>query len=878
MRFTSYFTGAALCLLLSATAHAEGPIPAPKLQLDQYVYTVPEGYSPPGVGPSGIESLNGQLKRLHYPFFVVFVDKLPNLTSEHQEDARQRGFRGDRDTLLVEYGTAMLAEDWAMTQGELQVPFNSSTDTVFVLSWQPRKFAWVPGGDRRARLGLEKGALKQFEGHFIRAVKSSPKDPVGGIANLANAFDNHVFEYTDPGRIAARKEAAERAAQAKRLATARGNLDEQIGRLATLLKADPDHLPDDVSSYKSLLAKARGVRTAEVPADMNQEAASMKPSVDVLDKHVEASQTKALWSLVGTSIQWAVIFGVFLFIFWWVRRRVASLASLGADFEEAYQGWADKLNHGQSRYVDFFLDRDDLIAMDDAVGKTKALRDTTTAEVDAIYLAIRAMEKHIEGCKAMASKANFFTFDPIRTALLDIDGTFTFDTGKINRNDLFGPPTETITVTPSDFADSLRRRYETCIAGWNDLKAAAEYRLQGAFEHFPHAGMDQIIERANKADVPEHWYADHPLAGEDEADKVVWEDTDELRWVDPVAYRDRIEELRAKQTEVQDRLDGIFAALHSVNQARVESLNIGDTVVDAEDDPVVTLDQARSGEAKLAGLLTGDDLQAVVNQANDVCDLYRKAKRQSAEIQAAVQGAAAAISTAEVAIATADKGLTEVISKVKAASKVHTNIGPANDHLTAGHRLLRSAMGHAKRSLELQDGLHHLDARRLADQATGEAKSAHKRSQEAEALCTKLDRDKVAFEKKLKQMGDIRSEHESTIRRHNGSTSRLGAFQAPNTGTDLLDYMALAAILNRQEREWEAASTQARREYEAEQARIRRKKAEEERRRRDEEAAARRRRSSYSSSSSSSSFGGGGFGGSSGSSGGGGFGGSSGSW
>lgn len=101
-------------LFLPATAMAyKGSIPPPRLVPDQYVYTIPPGYTPEGLSAMQQQQLNGELRRLHFPFYVVILQDLPRLGDAQYSYARSNGFTGDDNKLRIEVGTAMLMEDWA---------------------------------------------------------------------------------------------------------------------------------------------------------------------------------------------------------------------------------------------------------------------------------------------------------------------------------------------------------------------------------------------------------------------------------------------------------------------------------------------------------------------------------------------------------------------------------------------------------------------------------------------------------------------------------------------------------------------------------------------------------------------------------------------
>ena len=883
----------ALLLLTPSMALAyNGTLTPPELKADQYVYTVPDGWSPPGVGAKGMETLNGQLKGLHYPFYVVFVKQLPNLDSAQHADARSNGFGGGRDTIKVEYAASGVAKDWAEASDQFvywdeakDAAFNVSTDTVFILSWDPRKYAWVPGGDRRSRLGLEKGRLKPFESPFVRSVQRNPPDPVGGITALAQQFDQHVYDLTDPGRIAQREEQARQEALARRMRAAQGALDEQILRLDTLL-GKTDHLPGDVSSYQDTLSEARTVRKAGKPDAMLAEAQRMTGTVDVLEHHVEESQSAARAAAFATFLQWFLILSVLGLIAFLLRKRWTTLTEARQRFTEALQEWEGRINNAHGRWSDLFLEREDLIGLDGVTGETEALYSKVTKAVDEILIAILAMGKHLERCKALAAKGNYFRVTPLTAAYLKLDEPFDFDTGVVNRADLFGGETVTIKVKPEDFAQQTKELFAEAMSGWGTLQKAAELRMVAAEDHFTHDTMDQLFADADKYGIPNRWIDDHPLFGDDASDATFYEGLNTVRENDPTAYQRLLLAAQSREEAIVGRLKRVIKAVSTVKSTGIGSVAYDPrgTLVDPEDDPTATLAEARQEVDNFAGILAaakGHNPDPLITKATLVKDLGDHLRAQIGAIEHAVDEAGGVIESARALFRAKESRFEEVTQTVRRAARKYTRIRPAESDLQTAGRFLGRAEFLIKQADAQLAANRHLDARRSADEATGTLKRCEGQLKAAEGHCDALAAEEANFRKRAAGLSSTRDGYARKMRQYDGHTIRLAAatdLSVDNNGVN--DFAALNARIDQQESHWQSQLNKARRAYEDEQRRIREAEEAARRAKRAAEDAERRRRSSYSSSSSSSSssYGGGGFGGSSGSSGGGGFGGSSGSW
>lgn len=815
------------CLL--ANAAAAGSLPAPGLKEGKFVYTIPEGFEPPLIGERGLAEIEAAARGLRLPFYVVISAKLPGTT--------------DEDAAAAVDG---LAEDWANKYPS----FDSAKSQVFLLTYEPRKYRFLAGAKWKAELGFEKDAHRPHTALFERAAKGTPKDPKGGIIAVMRSVDEYLFDQTDPARVAARAEAARKAEQARFLQGARGALDAEILRLDGLLK-ETDYLPSDTTAAAALLQKARELRQQDNPQTMLEMTASMRPSVDVLERHINLKRSEARAAMFAVVFKWMLLaVSVIVALFLALRRR-AFFIKQRTEFNGVVAEWEQKIKNAAGKYVDFYGERDSVVAMKDAGGETAALFRAVTGEVDAIYAAVRAMEFHLEKCQALAAQAGYFRFAPLMQARQNLEGEFDFDTKQLNEADLFGKETKIIKVTPEKFAADLQARYAASIKDWKRLKLVGNVRREPAEKAFPQTKLEALFKLAEETNIPSCWLADHPLFGDDASDKNLYESLNVLRLADPVAYMSKLYGLKDKEAEIVSRLNRLVQA---VNFARDERLpvapDLAGTIVDPSDDPTVSFDNARREEDKLAGRLAGrDKVEEIVEQARAVHDLYQKATEQAATIKRAVEEAKESIQDAESAKSETRAKKSEAQQSAAEAQRTHRGV-KAHSYIADGDKFLAAGerdLDKAKRQL---DENRHLNARRNADKAAEQFREAAKEFVQAAKHCRALEEQKEEYLRRAAQAGETRARHEQKIHGF-GGRANLPPFTAPVSDGGAMDYALLLGQLAAVENTWQAEERRAQAAYNAEQAHLRQQREAERRRQEEEEAASRRQSSHYSSSSGS---------------------------
>ena len=79
---------------------------------------------------------------LHNPFYVIIVDKLPDLSADQRADSRSKGYTETGDELKASYAIDRLAEDWAAAYPDI---YEVQTSSVFLLSFSPRQYRLLAG-------------------------------------------------------------------------------------------------------------------------------------------------------------------------------------------------------------------------------------------------------------------------------------------------------------------------------------------------------------------------------------------------------------------------------------------------------------------------------------------------------------------------------------------------------------------------------------------------------------------------------------------------------------------------------------------------------------------------------------------------------------
>lgn len=800
-----------------------GPLKAPRLTPGRFVYTIPDNFDPQLIGRHGLEDIQKQTERLHYPYYVVLVKELPdNLLSSVDGDEIEAAARAIDG----------LAADW-----QSQSPsFDVGRSSIFLLCYSPRQYRFLAGATWKSRLGFEKGAHEPYTGIFDRSVQGTPKDPKAGIIAMMNAVDAYLFDNIDPARVAAKQAAREKAEHIRVLNDAQSRLDEQIGSLEQLLSGSQIYLPANTSEHRSALEKAKSNRISGNAIALNRYSEDLGHRNALLLQYINKKMAEEKQKELEHGLK-IVLFSILSFIIMLILIfRFRNLARLKKSLDTTASAWETKLLNAKSKYADFYgNERDRVAGLSTLTGETKKLYERVTAEVDAIYLGVEAMDSHVAGCRMTAAGASFFNLNPLRKAINSLENEFEFDTGQLDAGNLFGPSTRIIRMKPSDFADDLDNRYAATIAEWGNLKMAAAIRFKTAEEIFPDNRLDSMLNTADEHGIPHRWLRDHPLFGDDAEDREVYNKVNTNRADDPVAFIGRIDDLVATENEIAVRLSALVEAVRMVRENHLdEAPVIGITVLSPQDDPRMTFDSARSQEARFYQSVAnpGDsfDVGDISAQAEALQALYRKSVEQAKMVNDAIDNSSNELDRLKSDLHNADTLSINAESRLQDARRVHINTSDAESSLNNGCRFLQESQEMSEKAQSCLNGNRHLDAHASVVEAGKRLDEATKLFELCIAQFEELDRQKRAYDEKMANLEDARRRASSQISRY-GRQRNLA--EIPNYSTSgPADYYLMLAVLDRLEQDWNNQVRIAQREYNAEQSRIRMEREESERRNR----------------------------------------------
>lgn len=803
----------------------------PNVVPGKHVYTIPSNFDPPLIGKSGMREIEAAAKKLKFPYYIVLVDRI----------------YGETDNDAAAY-IDTLAEEW-----QKDPDFKSAKSSIFLLSYSPRKYRFLTGSYFESELGFTPGAHEPFNAIFVKYVQHSRKDPKTGIIRMMQAVDHHLAVESDPKTIAIRREAARKAEIARReaekraqeeaaLEYARQQLQSEISALDTLLAKDEEFLPANVGDYQKVHEEALPVLESRDRTQLLNKAVVVRQSMESLQQYVDQKEAEAHARQVKKMTHFFFGGVAFLFFFLMTASRLRRYRSLKNEFTRRCAWWEEKIKNAQPRYLAFEQERDTIVGLRELSGRTREVYEKTTREVDDIFITIEAMRSHLDTCRSKAKRGSFFNVMPFERGISEIDSKFTINTGKLNTLDLFAPEMRQVTLMPEKAFSELEERFHGTIEQWERLKKAAEVRLRQAEDVFPQTRLDEMLESAGSYNIPHRWLADHPLFGDDESDRTLYTRINESRWNDPVTFLESLEELKAKEEEVADRLERLIRSIETVKAAHIESIpNLSATVLQPQDDPHLTFDSAKREEMRFSAIVAGKtEITEAEEQAEMVCNLYQKALEQVALAQEAIRTAGSTIAEADTLLRDVQSLERECQGMVEDRRPIHVSVENAESSHSSGNRYLEAGRDELGTASSMLSALRHLDALNSTHRATEHLNSARKQFAICRAHCRELDDARREYEERIANLEDRRREYASRMRRYGWSDRSLHEFVYPQTNS-ALDYFILLRELDSLESSWETAVREARRRYEAE----------ERARREAEEAEERHRRSSFSSSGSS---------------------------
>lgn len=811
-------------LLAFAGLACAGPLPAPRIVPGQFIYTIPAHFSPPMIGTHGLQEIQRQARGLHYPFYVVVIKDLPGST--------------DEDAAAAING---LAEDWSA-----QAHYDVGHSTIFLLSSNPRKYRMLAGATWKSKLGLERDALLSFLERFTEAVQGTPKDPKTGIINLMHAFDAHIYDSIDPARVAARQQAerlaaqqqrlhnararkaAQQAAKQQRLHNARLQLDEEIDRTDTLLATPAETLPTNLQTERNTLAAARRVRQGTDVPKIEASTAALRDINSMLDalaaQHTEQVRQEDERRMAAEMRQGAkvagivLLFGVVLLL---CTLRVRTYLRRRDHFQQMVREWVATIACTKKNYLRFYEERCNTSIPPGLIGDTPQLLADIMTETNEVYAIIMALENHLVDCNSLAKHASVLSIAPLKTAQTKLESAFEFDLAQLQPTELFTPPQEAIKVQPAATVTGLEERFAAAQAKWETFKCALTDCATPAEQLFSQQQLDAMLAEADQHGVPRRWLADHPLFGDDAADRQLYTKVNEQRQEDPVHYELQLQALRKAEVEITERLSRLIAAKSLVESAHLPALpQYGTTVLAAPDDPQVTFTNARGEEQRFMEWLASKDAVAEMEtQAQTVAELYKRCTAQAEVVRNAIAKVATTIQHAAEIERRATQGGQHAETRFAQARQEYLHIESVATALQRGQQALSAGHGLLQNAQTLLGAQRHLEAFTDAGNATTTLEQAVNAFTLCEQQVDELDEQKLAYTHKLATMQELYDDAERDLRRYGHSVQLPNLPMIEHFHTPL-DYGLLLQQLSEIQETIHAAVRHAASEYEDEQRRL----------------------------------------------------------
>jgi hypothetical protein len=815
-----------VALLAGSPALAQ-PAWVPELRPGKRVYTVPADFDPPAIGRAGLERLEQQLLALKYPFHVVVMQSLPDGSGDEDERARFV-----TDTLLETWAmrgadpatTSVFALTYEPRKFSLLVGARWKTELGLegteLDPWLDRFLARVRGtpsdpaggiADMAAALDAfvfdqtdpERIAARRLQDNRalivalreeLRVAFAAPPEYLpwelgpwrladARLGELAQADDATLREAdlqpleTQVRDLSARVAAAKKEALDRQRANeaARDALVVAMIRVEGLL-SDPD-APPAKAAFQAAFEEAKKAVLTHDTATMIAALQPFEQATEPLLRHVEeARMARAEREHLFGMALWLLFIALAIAIPLLVRARLRRKKAL-ASFTELADLWDEKLRNAAGRYVEFYGKREGILGLAEMEGKTAALLASVTAEVDAIYTLVNAMQARVGLARQHAADAGFFSAKTFGVASAMIEQPFEFDTGILNETDLFAPPTKMVKIDPATFERDLDARFKASIDGWKRLEHAAELRFEAAATLFPHAALDAMLARCEAEGVPQRWLRDHPLFGDSASDKHLYDGADALKWTDALAFVEQIDALKATETAIAARLEELVASRRRAVAARdsLATLTVPDTLyttskLHANEDP-------RTAEAEADAAWVGFELKLSSPSADgtiDIAPVLAAAETVENQYRRVLERRKAAMEAPDEAVRLREK----VVAHAIAAVRVELGVGRALvDELRKNHITTEAERLWAAAEAELGDldqrfaALGKLVADRWFVRAVAKAHAIMTDIADARAILEQLTahaktlRDAYfAWQHGVKGLESRRSAHSSTIR------------------------------------------------------------------------------------------------------------------
>lgn len=785
-----------LLLIIVGGVYGQNPVTAiPVLQEGRRVYTIPADFIPPGIGQHGMNDIEAASKKLHYPFYVVFVKELPG--------------RGDAQQIMADL-IDRIANQW-----QQQASFDAQRTQIFVKSYAPHRYALLAGSDFRTRLNFVREKQKPYTDVFEKYVKSNTPDVKGGLFALMPKVDTYLFENTDLKQIAQRERAIQQQQEADVFEQLKKTLDSDIDRLEQLLK-QKNFLPDDVASYQEALEEAKKMRGIGTREALGRYVPAFSNTVNALDTEVSARRSTRQWQIAMTLV--ALLGGIVGIVIaaTTLYGRYLRTEQLRDAFLKRCAEWQKKIDTAMQGYVNYYLQREEVLRMvgdksgKNLQGETAKLYTSVTENIDNIYVGVTALQRHLDECAEDAKQASFWSHTPLRKADEKLTQPFTVEKNEIDSKNLFAPQIQVTTINPITLFKDLEGRYEETTEGWNRLKAAAELRFSNTENPISHNGLQRLLRDLDDADISRSWLQSHPLALLNEDASQVEEELIQLKTVDPVGCLIRIDEIMDKEVSLYDIIERVIAAKKNVEKATIAQRPDVNGVVDPGDDPRIAFDEARLRHREFEVLLReGNDIAALEAKATSVINEYDDCQFKSQQLAAAHEGLAEYLETLVAKEATALSAQKQATAQAQRASKIHSNVR-AEDYLAKITLFLDKGRAEQQRAVAHYQEQKWINASKRAESADSHFDEALKACEEVERRCAALDREKTQYEKLIAGSERKRKAYQEVINKKGIGNSKktLNPYQEKR-GDGPQDYSLLIVDYTNHESSWQGSVSQA---------------------------------------------------------------------
>ncbi len=715
---------------------------------------------------------------------------------------------------------------WRSAEGMAAEPVQGGVDTregsLVLLAMDEREVRIMGGSRWDAELGLHNDAVLPIIDQYFMPLAQA-QDLDGGLAALVAGLD---------GTISA--ELAKRAAQARAEAERQAREAEQ--------RAEQEREAEQAAARR--LAR-KAAFFAWLP-----------------------------WVGAGTAL------GLLILLVAWFR--LAALRTRGR-FLEAAARLEAQLEAADASFADFRIDvelRDRIVDLRLKGPVTTALYEEVSGGLDEIQAGLAGLRRHLRDCEPQG--VGFFARAPWSEAIGRLEGRLVIRTEEV-RDRLFPAPAQVLEVEPAAFMEGLEERFGGAKQGWRRLLDAVEASLHKAEQDLTRDDLEVALAKLDEAGLPRSWVEEHPLFADPRS---TWDELDELRRADPVAYLDELEALVALDDELEELVDALIEGLERGARLRLEAeepsvVELATIIVDPERDPAPQRARADELLQRLRDIAHGRDessadaFEACLEELETCCEDWVERKRA---LIATVARAPALVEQALARQQSMEAELGRALAWVERAAREHAPeaLAPAWVEVAEAQEdlgQLREAAQLASRQLREH---RHLQAERSAEQALREHGEAVEDLAELCAILERLERVKAEAEalraslsaRRQAQLQELAGYGRFGGAQHLGEGDRLReALEAGWAEGVPQDWNQLQVRLRGVLGAWNAGVLVAAGAWRAEQARLEairlaeeRRRREEQRRRREEERRRerererQRRRVASSSTSGRSSF------------------------